>query len=176
MRVPEEFEKFQATVTHCSRDDAHHRSLIESEKTVADFDAVKNDYAVRHGLQMKPCSADALFLDEQDRYVLAEFKSGGVDVKELMRKIYESALILAEEKQVPVEWLRDHVCFVLVNPRVVSKHEDVNDAARRTLAKALSQEASREVRVRIPKHVIGFFYRNAVEMTPERFTQTFLKA
>lgn len=175
MRVPEEFEKFQSTVTLCSLDDAHNRSLIESDEATVDFDQVKDDYAVRHNLQhRKPCSADAIFLDQQEQYILVEFQSGGVDIKELMRKIYESALILADEINVSVDWLRKHVCFVLVNPNCSAQGENENDAARRALGKAISRNASRSVRVRIPEHVIGFFYKDAVEMTPEQFCQTYL--
>ena len=175
MRIPEEFVDFCATISHCSWDDAHHRSLICSDERIADFDAVKDEYAEQLNIaHKKSCSADAIFLDGEGEYVLVEFKSGRVDPKGVIRKIYDSALILADRENVSISWLREHVRFVLVYPKSGITDDDRNDFARRHLMKQTSQDASREVRMFIPENIIGFFYKDAIEMTPDRFIQTFL--
>lgn len=106
--------------------------------------------------------------------MLVEFKSGRVDPKEVTQKIYDSALILADRENVSISWLREHVRFVLVYPKAGITDDDRNDFARRHLMKQTSQYASREVRMFIPENIIGFFYKDAIEMTPDRFIQTFL--
>ena len=98
MRVPEKFARWQKPLSLCSWDKEHGRALIDWAETAADFDAVKDACAQRLGLLVdRPLSADALFLDEGDQYVLVEFKSGGVSPKEILGKIYDSAIILADE-------------------------------------------------------------------------------
>ena len=150
MRVPEAFVRWQKPISLCSWDKEHGQALIDCENLVADFDAVKDDCAARLGLLTeRPSSADALFLDDKGMYVLVEFKSGGVNPKELISKIYDSAIILADEERQPPAWLRENVRFVLVRPAigVGVTAEDRSDVARQRGLEALRRAGGAPVGV-----------------------------
>ena len=177
MRVPEAFVCWQKPISLCSWDKEHGQALIDCENLVADFDAVKDDCAARLGLLTeRPSSADALFLDDKGMYVLVEFKSGGVNPKELISKIYDSAIILADEERQPPAWLRENVRFVLVRPAigVGVTAEDRSDVARQRGLEALRRAGGRQLKCIIPGKVRGFFLRDTEEMTPKEFVDRYL--
>lgn len=179
MRVPEAYVCWQKPLSLCSWDKEHGRALIDREELVADFDAVKDACAARLGLLTeRPSSADALFLDENGRHVLVEFKSGGVNSKELVSKIYDSAIILADlERQTPA-WLRENVRFVLVRPAIGLgvTAEDRSDAARQRGLAALRRAGGRELKCLIPGKIRGFFLKDTEEVTPQEFAERYLAA
>lgn len=166
MQIPNGYEDFKCSLTKCSLDTEHCKSLIEDEREIVNYDAVKDEYVKLNlkGRACSPCSVDGLFIDSDENYVFVEFKSGDVKIKELVQKLYDSALIFIDKDIVSTKWLREKACFVLV----------VNNLdSRRELAKLGSKRSSKPFRPYIPKHIEGFFCKKAIVMTSDEFKKTF---
>lgn len=105
--------KYQVEFKDVSFDRANQISMIESSQTVIDFDAVKNDYTKDFGLKKTPKSNDAL-IKRDDQFYFIEFKSGRVNKHDIMKKIYDSLLILMDIIGEGITFTRGNVSFVLV--------------------------------------------------------------
>lgn len=169
MRLPNGYEKFRSSLAKCSYGGDPGKSLVDSEEDVVNFDAVKQDYVI-HFLKrrhLSPCSADALFMDKDNNYVFVEFKSGDVKPKELVKKMYHTALIFLDKDQVPPKWLRENAIFVLI-----TSYSD----GRRKLAKEGFRKSSVNFRAYIPDDIEGFLYKQTLVMSPEDFTNIYCGA
>ncbi len=166
MQIPKGYEDFKCSLTKCSLDSDHCKSLIDDESEIVNYDAVKNEYVRLNlkGCQCSPCSVDGLFIDSGKNYVFVEFKAGDVKIKELVQKIYDSALIFIDKDVVSTKWLREKACFVLVTN---------NHDPRRELAKLGSKHSSKPFRPYIPEHIEGFFYKRVMVMTSDEFKRTY---
>lgn len=84
-----------------------------------DFDAVKEHW--RDGrFVFKGKSADALIVDGTE-YYLIEFKTGGIAVDDLLRKVYDSAMALVEYNVLTWDQCKQHLTFVLVGTEVETR-------------------------------------------------------
>ena len=97
----------------CDTSTKDHECMTESEQEVFDFDAIKGQYAKQCIPQVKPepASNDALWLDKE-HMIFIEFKNGRIDGKlnnEIFRKIYDSILMLMDEKLDISWWRPDYV-------------------------------------------------------------------
>lgn len=112
MKTPPEFRKFLSTVSCCSYSDTDDCVLIDSQKSMVDFDAVKEAFSREISPKEKPASADGLFVDSDGSYVLVEFKSGSVNKYEVWLKAYDSAIILSDREDKSTSWIRKNVKFI----------------------------------------------------------------
>ncbi len=167
--VPKGLELYAVTVTEASHDAAHHESLIVSDVKVANFDGIKDKFAGKHRLRVKPCSADALFVDGDGGIVLAEFKNGEIDEMQIIEKLYDSAIILLDSQQQRLTWMIENVCFVLV-------YRDANEnvRARHNLMRLGSRKSDDPTMFYIDKKAPHYLYKDVVEMTAEVFVSKYL--
>lgn len=172
MRVPAGFDAFVSTVSECSVTDTG-EVLVQSNAAMVNFDALKEDYARKIQPNGTPCSADGLFVDEKGRYVFVEFKSGDIKKPQVLKKAYESAIILSDINDQNIKWLRENVEFVLVYPDARTS-EDPNECARERLFRLGTKQASRQICL-IIANLKGLLYRDTLEMTPERFREIYLE-
>lgn len=102
--------------------------LVQSKLEVSNFDKVKDEYVLPLSLSSTPCSVDAVYCPDDQKYVFIEFKSGNISGKEyeIRRKIYDSILILCDIIQQTISYTRKYVevAFVYdesVNSRILLK-------------------------------------------------------
>ena len=70
---------------------------------VYNYDGVVKEYSTREHIP-KPCSNDALYIDDS-RITFIEFKNGSVKEEQLMKKVYDSVLVLFDS-DMGLEWCR----------------------------------------------------------------------
>ena len=174
MIIPPEFHQYKTTIKECSYDSDHGKSLINSQDDIVNFDKVKDDYAAGLPCGTNPTSADGLFLDQKGRYILVEFKSGKVDPYNVIKKAYDSALILAGKKDEKVSWLRENAEFVLVyNPHTFTNNP--NDKARANLFNGGMKMSSTGFCYykRAMQCLKGFVYKEVCDMTESDFSNKY---
>lgn len=123
-----------STIKECSRskpDDAENTSTDQTLKYVvereplasmptSDFDAVQKEWYKRFAGGHMPCSVDTLFIDRDGVFYAIEFKSGGINSANLIRKIHETIMgcmeNLATEGQqfAQHEFYRLHMVYLVV--------------------------------------------------------------
>ena len=81
-----------------------------------DFDAVKG-YWRKDCFVFKGKSADALFVNGDD-YYLIEFKTGGINVADILRKAYDSVIALVEFGVLDWNQCKKQLSFILVGTEV----------------------------------------------------------
>lgn len=169
MKCPPMYNDFVQEVRKCSCDENNKRTVVDKSDLIVCFDEVKEKYA-SHKVGAFPCSVDGLFIDECSDFVLVEFKSGSVDLKQFVQKIYDSSLILIDQQNKTVKWLRENVRLILVHAeKDVNDEKDLNDAARRKLFKLGTKNSSQKIKCFCPPHIVGFFLKDYEYLTPEQF-------
>lgn len=172
MNTPSEFNAYLSTVAHCSRDDSGSRILVNSPELMVDFDAIKNNFAKENSPDETPSSADGLFVDSSGDYVLVEFKAGDQKEYEILKKAYDSAIILSDLEDRSAAWVRRNVKFILVfYPEKASKKKNTN--SRNNLFVLGTKNSSKPVLIYL-KPVSRFLYNDVYEMTPEDFSKKYL--
>lgn len=109
-------QRFISTVSDTSYDDQNGKSLVDSPFPVANFDAMKTDYAIRRGIS-EPRSADALHVGTENSVALIEFKSGVMSRRksyEVLEKAYDSVVILLDKTGWTMDQFRARTDFILV--------------------------------------------------------------
>ncbi len=168
-RVPEGLALYAVSLAQASYDATNRTSLIASDVKVANFDGIKDKFAGKHRLKVKPCSADALFVDDDGMFVLAEFKNGEIDEMQIIEKLYDSAVILLDVKRQSPDWMIRNACFVLVY-----RDADENVRARHELMRLGSRKADDPTRFYIAQKAPHYLYKAVEEMTAEEFTSRYL--
>lgn len=165
MNYPEEYECFAKSISGCSFDSENVKAVVDRPELIVCFDDIKNAY-IKNDISVSgvPCSVDGLFLDEKSDFVFVEFKSGHVNAKQFIQKVYDSSMILMDKQKKTVEWLREHVKLILVHGDA-----DPNDVSRRNLSRLGSRDSACPVRPYLSGHIVGFFLKDYEYLTPEQF-------
>ncbi len=137
------FRESLSTLKTTSVDD--HDSLTQnfmtgSERTVVDFDLVKERYIEHLGLSDIPKSNDALLDAGEGKLVFIEFKNGYIDKRmqfDIRRKIYDSTLIFSDIVSAGISSMRQYMEYILVyneksnsrNPEAADKKKSVQESA-----------------------------------------------
>lgn len=85
-----------------------------------DFDTIK--LRQNKGRPFKGKSADALIIDNGD-YYLIEFKTGGIAVDDILRKVYDSALVLVEMGALTWQGCKEHLTFIVVGKEMEKRFQ-----------------------------------------------------
>ena len=129
------YQRHRSTLKKTSRDKMHMESMIDDVSVpVYNYDGVVKEYSTREHIP-KPCSNDALYIDDS-RITFIEFKNGSVKEEQLMKKVYDSVLVLFDS-DMGLEWCRPdfignisfsrrNIDFILVweNPDADPKNEE----------------------------------------------------
>lgn len=115
--------------------------MLDSDITVIDFDLATRAYAQELSLEELPCSADALYADDDETLYIVEFKSGRMKGRTtgVQSKCRDSVLILGDILKKPLSWFRDRCIFILVYD------ESKNSSARSTTLGAAERLDSSEL-------------------------------
>ena len=175
MNIPfsPKYDGFVKTLTYCSYDKRNARHVIESDEKLIDFDDVKHLYVKKFRILHAPSSADGFFADENNGYVLAEFKAGQIKAKDIVKKAYDSAFILCELQSISLSWIRENVTFVLVRPiKDPSKSKD--EQSFQAMVDAATKKSTEKIRFYIPEEIKGFIYKDVFEMTADEFISKYI--
>lgn len=127
------FKENRSSFKETSRDSdsGEIKYMTNSEVQVINFDGVKDDYISKMKLSDIPCSCDALYIANNERIFLIEFKNGVVNRKKaynVYNKIYDSLLIFNDIIGENISFCRNNLFFILVyneekNPKeIISKY------------------------------------------------------
>lgn len=127
-----------------------------------DFDSVKDFW--RDGkFVFKGKSADALIADGSE-YYLIEFKTGGINISDTLRKTYDSAMALAEHNVLTWDQCRHHLTFVLVGTEVEKRLEQIR---KKSVADCMNPSYSGVNND--PRTVVGQLVKGFEVYTPAEF-------
>ena len=87
-----------------------------------EFDTIK--LRQNKGRPFKGKSADALIVAD-DEYYLIEFKTGGIAVDDVLRKAYDSALVLIEMGALTWQGCREHLTFIVVGKEMEKRFQQI---------------------------------------------------
>lgn len=113
--LPELLKKHITTLRKTSLDETNGEYMSDSSVTVVNFDKIPNEYARGRGWTGVPNSNDALYIDDHKNLYFIEFKNGGVKKDQLYRKLYDSLIMLIDEKIIQnFSFVREHGYYILV--------------------------------------------------------------
>ena len=165
--------KVHASLRDISVDDSDRNNRVyvtDSKAIVVNFDLVKREYMkALHISEDNAKSVDALFEmvsahDEDPDICLLEFKNGGVEPRDIERKVRDSLLILQSITVTQLEDTRNHVQFVLVYN---ADKNPMNYRERLALAKA-NQGKLDFCRFGLA-HLRGFCFKSVAAYNQEEF-------
>lgn len=97
-----------------------------SERTVVNFDDVKEEYIKDLSLSEIPKSNDALFLSKDNKLIFVEFKNGFMDNAKkfsVRKKIYDSVIILTDIFNTGISKLKGEMEYILVYNESINSNE-----------------------------------------------------
>ena len=111
--LPEVLKKYICTLKKASMDTTNKEPMCESSIKVVDFDKIPNEFARGKGWRGVPKSNDALYIDIKGIWHFIEFKNGNVYKDEVVRKIYDSIIMLVEWGIIPdYEFVRKNINYI----------------------------------------------------------------
>lgn len=174
------FKKNVSTLQEVSLDDAN--AMTTSQICVVHFDAVAEEYYKKMRIAEPPQSNDALYVNKQDRLVFIEFKNGYIDNAErykIIRKIYDSVIILSGISGMPLSEMREKVDYILVineskNPEDVKELKEYIQPSKSSahIANVVSSLANKRISlVRLKKRFENYCFKNVDVFTKAAFEQ-----
>ena len=101
-------------VATASPDHALAEGMAASTLKAVDFDAVKRKWCPWDGVHNVPCSVDAVTY-ERDGTFLVEFKCGKAEIDNVIRKVYDSILMLMEHDGLTIRQARTDYTYLVVS-------------------------------------------------------------
>ena len=138
-KLPEDLResRFRRSLSELSatdaRPDGSREYCIVPDSTIGhllamDFDLVKEHWR-KDRLVFMGKSADALLVNGEDWYLI-EFKTGGINVAESLRKVYDSAIALVEFGVLTWEQCKSRLTFILVGKEVETRLDQLRRKSR----------------------------------------------
>ena len=171
--LPEIFQSNICTLKRASLDDANKQYMCDSSLKVIHFDKLPNEYARGRGWPGVPSSNDALYIDVSGKWYFIEFKNGGIQKHDLFRKLYDSLILLWDQKLIPdLDFARENINYILVyNGEKFGRTQD--SPAREATYDYLEQLAKQEKRLfeidKFEKYLFNETHTYTKELFKERF-------
>ena len=172
---------------HCSNR-MQHEYMTKSNLPVYDLDMLKTKYFETLSCCEEACSADALFVDNAGKGIIIEFKNGHISSKEafgVLKKAYDSTIVLADLCNFHVSSAREELDFVLVYNKNKNYDESwsggkraSDEPKRERHFDAIQDQVSKLAKTRIDrfglKKLEGYLFRNVYTYTESEFEQLFV--
>lgn len=114
-KLPEILKNHISTLKRASCDETNGVYMTESALKVVRLDKVPKEYARGKGWSGIPQTNDALYISDTGKWYFIEFKNGEVKKAEIYRKLYDSLIMLLEEKIIPdYDFVRKAASYILV--------------------------------------------------------------
>lgn len=95
-------------------DHALAEDMLAAELKAIDFDAVKRKWYPWDRVHNVPCSVDAVTYEREGTY-LVEFKCGKAEIDNVIRKVYDSVLMLMEHDGLTIRQARTGYTYLVVS-------------------------------------------------------------
>lgn len=103
------------TLKKSSWDKQKREYMCESKMKVINFDKIPKAYNRGKGWSILPKSNDALYIDVKGQWYFIEFKNGSINSGEIYKKLFDSIVMLLDEKIIPdIQFVRDNINYILV--------------------------------------------------------------
>jgi len=171
--LPEIFKNNICTLKRASLDDTNRQYMCDSCLKVIHFDKLPKEYARGKGWPGVPKSNDALYIDTSGKWYFIEFKNGGIQKHNLFRKLYDSLILLWEQKLIPdFEFARENINYILVyNSEGFDKTQE--SPAREATYNYFEQLAKQEKRLfeidKFEKYLFNETHTYTKELFKDRF-------
>ncbi|MBR3602494.1 MAG: hypothetical protein IKL49_09280 [Lachnospiraceae bacterium] len=174
--LPEVLKKYICTLKKASMDTTNKEPMCESSIKVVDFDKIPNEFARGKGWRGVPKSNDALYIDIKGIWHFIEFKNGNVYKDEVVRKIYDSIIMLVEWGIIPdYEFVRKNINYILVYNE--GKHEKIQKSLSREQTYGYFMElAAEEEKLFEVDKLEGYLFNETHTYTQSLFEKHFILA
>jgi hypothetical protein len=163
------------TLEKIARDQNHGCSMCGSRLKAVHFDKLPAVYSRERHLPVVPCSNDALYISEDGKWYLIEFKNGSIDKAQLYRKLYDSLIILIEMGIAPdFAFFREKARYILVYN--AEKHPAVpQSTGRDAFRDYIFQRSNTEERLFGVEKLQTYLLEETHTYTKEAFQARFVK-
>lgn len=94
--LPDVLKRHMSSLKKISVDRNTSQYMCESTMKAVNFDKIPREYCKYKGVIPIPCSNDALYVSNDDKWYFIEFKNGSIDKANIYRKLYDSLIMLFE--------------------------------------------------------------------------------
>ncbi len=173
-KLPELLKRHINTLKRASYDEANGTYMTESALSVVRLDKMPKEYAKGKGWDGVPQTNDALYISDAGKWYFIEFKNGTIQKADIYRKLYDSLIMLLEEKAIPdYDFVRQEASYILVYNSdkypvaPASKNRDANYSYFSGLAKS-------EVRLFDLDKLEKYLFERTHTYTKEQFEKLFV--
>lgn len=121
-----------------------------------------------------PKSNDALYIDVKGQWYFIEFKNGSINSGEIYKKLFDSIVMLLDEKIIPdIQFVRDNINYILVyNSNKYGKI--ANSPARESIYRYTFERAEEEEKLFDIDKFEQYLFRETHTYTPSLFKKEFV--
>lgn len=184
------YEKFIQTITEISKDTSNRVSLVDSEKTMFDFDLITGEFVSEMSKNGRNASEtirsnDGLLIKD-DKYYFIEFKNKKMirsdnnepinkDVYILTEKNYNSMLVLSYLTQQNIKELKLKTEYILVYSKDKNADYYISDSSSRDKIGDLLANKSNKRIIKFKQDFFeGYLFNKVLTIDEEEFINNFL--
>ncbi len=169
-----ELLKHITTLKKTSWDKEKKKYMCESKMKVINFDKIPKAYNRGKGWSILPKSNDALYIDVKGQWYFIEFKNGGINSGEIYKKLFDSIVMLLDEKIIPdIQFVRDNINYILVyNSNKYGKM--ANSPSREGIYGYVFERAEEEEKLFDIDKFEQYLFRETHTYTPSLFKKEFV--
>lgn len=121
-----------------------------------------------------PKSNDALYIDVKGQWYFIEFKNGSINSGEIYKKLFDSIVMLLDEKIIPdIQFVRDNINYILVYNS--NKYGKVaNYPARESIYRYTFERAEEEEKLFDIDKFEQYLFKATHTYTPSLFEKNFI--
>lgn len=162
------------TLKKSSWDKQKREYMCESKMEVINFDKIPKVYNRGKGWGILPKSNDALYIDAKGQWYFIEFKNGSINSGEIYKKLFDSIVMLLDEKIIPdIQFVRDNINYILVyNSNKYGKM--ANSPARESIYRYTFERAEEEEKLFDIDKFEQYLFKATHTYTPSLFKKNFI--
>ena len=162
------------TLKKSSWDKQKREYMCESKMKVINFDKIPKAYNRGKGWSILPKSNDALYIDVKGQWYFIEFKNGSINSGEIYEKLFDSIVMLLDEKIIPdIQFVRDNINYILVYNS--NKYGKVaNYPARESIYRYTFERAEEEEKLFDIDKFEQYLFKATHTYTPSLFEKNFI--
>lgn len=162
------------TLKKSSWDKQKREYMCESKMKVINFDKIPKIYNRGKGGSILSKSNDALYIDAKGQWYFIEFKNGSINSGEIYKKLFDSIVMLLDEKIIPdIQFVRDNINYILVyNSNKYGKM--ANSPARESIYRYTFERAEEEEKLFDIDKFEQYLFKATHAYTPSLFKKEFI--
>lgn len=174
-KLPEILKGHMGTMRKVSYDESKAVYMSDSRLRVINFDKIPKEYARGKGWTGVPASNDALYIDEDGGWYFIEFKNGTVEKADLLKKIYDSLIMLLDLGIIPdILFIQKNIQYILVYNQEKYQRVQQSESRSRNQSYLLRLAKTEEILFGMEK-LEGYLLKDVHTYTKEDFQEKFIK-